>query len=137
MAERIAIMGGEPYAQWIERDGNPQRLFKAYRSKWPDGDAQCVAIGNEFYVLQDGDGMRRVYNVGDYDNEDEWCAQCGTPIDTDGSEYYCPRHRGNELLTDSMAPEYTYPYAFRGGHQFTFGVEIEMGPNCPTILWKT
>lgn len=25
-----------------------------------------------------------------------------------------------------MAPEYTYPYAFRGGHQFTFGVEIEI-----------
>ena len=149
MAERIAIMGGEPYAQWIERDGNPQRLFKAYRSKWPDGDARCVVIGNEFYVRQDGDGMRRVYNVGDFDDEGEWCAQCGTPIDQDGSEYYscdvygcdavlcencgdvrggyyCPRHRGNELLTDAMAPDYTYPYEFRGGHQFTFGVEIEI-----------
>lgn len=149
MADRIAIMGGKPYADWIERDGNAQRLFKAYRSKWPEGDARCVAIGGEFYVRQDGDGMRRVYNVGDFDNEEEWCAQCGTPIDPDGSEYYrcdvygcdavlcgscgdsvtcdryCPRHRGNELLTDSMAPEYTYPYAFRGGHQFTFGVEIE------------
>lgn len=149
MAERIAIMGGEPYADWIERDGNPQRLFKAYRSKWPDGDAQCVAIGDEFYVRQDGDGMRRVYNVGDFDNEDEWCAQCGTPIDPDGSEYYCcdvfgcdavlcgncgdsrgdyycPAHRGNELLADSMAPGYTYPYASVGGNRFTFGVEIEI-----------
>lgn len=25
-----------------------------------------------------------------------------------------------------MAPDYTYPYAIRGGHQFTFGVEIEI-----------
>lgn len=149
MAERIAIMGGEPYAEWIKRDGNAQRLYKEYRDKWPDGHAQCVAIGHEFYVrFGDGDEMRRVYDVGDFDNEDEWCAQCGTPIDPDGSEYhrcdvyecdavlcedcgvrgdyYCPRHRGNELLTDSMAPEYTYPYASRGGHQFTFGVEIEI-----------
>lgn len=150
MAERIAIMGGEPYADWIKRDGNPQRLFKAYRSKWSDGDAQCAAIGDEFYVrFNDGDEMRRVYNVGDFDDEGEWCAQCGTPIDTDGGEYYrcdayecdavlcercgdsvtcdhyCPAHRGNELLTDSMEPEYTYPYAFVGGHQFTFGVEIK------------
>lgn len=28
MAERIAIMGGEPYTEWIERDGNAQRLSK-------------------------------------------------------------------------------------------------------------
>ena len=151
MADRIAIMGGEPYADWIERDGNAQRLFKAYRNKWSDGDARCVAIGDEFYVrFSDGDEMRRVYNVGDFDDEGEWCAQCGTPIDLDGGEYYrcdvygcdavlcercgdtvtcdryCPRHRGNELLTDSMEPEYTYPYAFVGGHQFTFGVEIEI-----------
>lgn len=150
MADRIAIMGGEPYAEWIKRDGNAQRLYKAYCDKWPDGDAQCVAIGREFYVrFGNGDEMRRVYDVGDFDNEDEWCAQCGTPIDQDGSEYYscdvygcdavlcgscgdirgdyyCPRHRGNEPLTDSMAPEYTYPYASRGGHQFTFGVEIEI-----------
>lgn len=150
MAERIAIMGGEPYAEWIERDGNAQRLFKAYRDKWPDGDAQCVAIGGEFYVRQDGDGMRRVYSAADFDKEDEWCAQCGTPIDPDGSEYYCcdvfwcdavlcencggsmicgyycPRHRGNELLTDSMEPSYVYPYAFENGGQFTFGVEIEI-----------
>lgn len=150
MADRIAIMGGEPYVEWIERDGTAQRLFKAYRNKWADGDAQCVAIGDEFYVrFSDGDEMRRVYNVGDFDDEDEWCAQCGTPIDQDGGECYrcdfydcdavlcgncwdvrrnsyCPRHRGNELLTDSMEPEYTYPYAFVGGHQFTFGVEIEI-----------
>lgn len=150
MANRIAIIGGEPYAEWIERDGTAQRLYKEYRAKWPDGDAQCVAIGGEFYVRQDGDGMRRVYSAADFDNEDEWCAQCGTPIDSDGGEYYCcdvfgcdavlcdncggsqaygyycPAHRGNELLTDSMEPEYTYPYTFVGGNRFTFGVEIEI-----------
>lgn len=150
MAERIAIMGGEPYADWIKRDGTAQRLFKAYLNKWPDGTTGCVAIGAEFYVrFSDGDGMRRVYNMGDFDDEEAWCSQCGTPIDPDGGECYrcdvygcdamlcgncwdfrrdryCPRHRGNELLTDSMAPEYTYPYAFRGGHQFMFGVEIEI-----------
>ena len=43
MANGITIMGGEPYAEWIERDGTAQRLFKAYRDKWPDGDTQCVA----------------------------------------------------------------------------------------------
>ena len=151
MADRITIMGNEPYAEWIERDDKAQRLYKAYRDKWPDGDAQCVAIGREFYVrFNNGDGMRRVYNEGDFDNEDEWCAQCGTPIDPDGGEYYCcdvygcdavlceycgggmtgdyycPRHRGNELLADSMEPEYTYPYTFVGGNRFTFGVEIEI-----------
>lgn len=151
MAERITIMGNEPYEEWIKRDDKAQRLFRAYRDKWPDGDAQCVAIGREFYVrFNDGDGMRRVYSAGDFDNEDEWCAQCGTPIDPDGGEYYCcdafgcdavlceycgggmtgdyycPIHRGNELLMDSMEPEYTYPYAFKGGHPFTFGVEIEI-----------
>ena len=45
MADKIAITGGEPYAEWIERDGNAQRLYKAYRDKWPDGDTQCVVIG--------------------------------------------------------------------------------------------
>lgn len=149
VADHIVI--GEPYAEWIERDGNAQRLYKTYRDKWPDGDTQCVAIGNEFYVrFNNGDGMRRVYNVGDFDDEDEWCAQCGTPIDTDGDEYYCcdadecdailcehcggsqtynyycPRHRGAEAFTDSMEPEYTYPYAFADGNRFTFGVEIEI-----------
>lgn len=151
MTNEITIMGGEPYAEWIKRDDNAQRLYKAYRDKWPDGDAQCVVIGREFYVrYSNGDGMRRVYNEGDFDDEDEWCAQCGTPIDPDSGEYYrcdvydcdavlceycggsmtgnyyCPAHRGNELLADSMEPEYTYPYAFAGGHQFTFGVEIEI-----------
>lgn len=148
MADRIAIMGGEPYADWIERDGNPQQLFKAYCHQWPDGNTQCVAIGDEFYVRQDGDGMRRVYSAADFDDEEEWCAQCGAPIDTDGGESYscdvygcdavtcgncwdirgnyCPRHRRNELLTDSKEPEYTYPYAFGGDNRFTFGVEIEI-----------
>lgn len=151
MANRITIMGGEPYAEWIERDGNAQRLFKAYRDKWPDGDTQCVAIGDEFYVrFNNGDGMRRVYSAADYDNEDEWCAQCGTPIDPDSGEYYscdvydccavlcdycgggmvcdyyCPRHRRAEAFMDAKEPEYTYPYTFVGGNRFTFGVEIEL-----------
>lgn len=151
MADHITIMGNEPYAEWIKRDGNAQRLYRAYCDKWPEGDAQCVAISGEFYVrFNNGDGMRRVYNVDDFDDEDEWCAQCGTPIDQDGGEYYvcdvfdcdavlcencggsmtgdyyCPAHRENELLADSMAPEYIYPYAFRVGGQFTFGVEIEL-----------
>lgn len=152
MAERITIMDGEPYVEWIERDGNAQRLYKAYRDKWPDGDAQCVAISDEFYVrFGNGDGMRRVYNVGDFNDEDEWCAQCGTPVDTDGGEYYCcdvfgcdavlcdhcggsmthdgyycPRHRGAEAFMDTKEPSYVYPYAFGNGDQFTFGVEIEL-----------
>lgn len=152
MAERIAIMGGEQYAAWIERDDKAQRLFKAYRDKWPEGDARCVAIGSELYVrFSDGDEMRRVYNVGDFDNEEEWCSQCGTPIDPDGFDhydcdaydccavlcdycggsqtgdgYYCPRHRGAETFTDFKEPSYIYPYAFGDGNQFTFGVEIEL-----------
>lgn len=151
MAERIAIIGGEPYAEWIERDGQAQRLFKAYRDKWPDGDTQCVVIGSELYVrFCDGDGMRRVYNVGDFDDEDEWCAQCGTPINPDSGEYYscdvydcdavlceycggsmtgdyyCPRHRGAEAFMNAKEPSYIYPYAFGNGNQFTFGVEIEL-----------
>ena len=152
MADRIAIMGGEPYAEWIERDGHAQRLYKAYRDKWPDGDAQCVAFGSEFYVrFSDGDKMRRVYNVADFDDEDEWCAQCGTPIDPDGGEdsccevfgcdavlcdrcggslecdgHYCPRHRGAAAFMDVKEPSYVYPHPVENGHQFTFGVEIEL-----------
>lgn len=151
MADHITIMGNEPYEEWIKRDENVQRLYKAYRDKWPESDTQCVVIGSEFYVRSNnGDGMRRVCYVGDFNNENEWCAQCGTPINPDGGEgyscdvydcdavlceycggsmtcnYYCPRHHGNELLADSMEPEYTYPYAFVGGNRFTFGVEIEI-----------
>ena len=152
MAERIAIMGGEPYAEWIKRDGDAQRLYKAYRDKWPDGDARCVAFGSELYVrLDDGEEMRRVYDVGDFGDEGEWCAQCGTPIDPDGGEYYCcdfhecdavlcdhcggslvcdgyycPRHRCAEAFVDTKEPSYIYPYAFGGGNRFTFGVEIEL-----------
>lgn len=152
MSERIAIMGGEPYAEWIERDGKAQRLFKAYCDKWPEGDTQCVAIGNELYVrFSNGDEMRRVYNVGDFDNEEEWCSQCGTPIDPDNGEYYscdvydccavlcdncggslacdgyyCPQHRGAEAFMDAKEPSYIYPYAFGDGNQFAFGVEIEL-----------
>lgn len=145
MADRIAIIGGEPYAEWIERDDKAQRLFKEYCAKWPDGDTQCVAIGREFYVrFNNGDGMRRVYNMCDFDNEDEWCAQCGTPIDPDGGEYYCcdafgcdavlceycggsmtcnyycPRHRGAEAFADAQEPAYVYPYAFGNGNRFTY-----------------
>lgn len=152
MADRITIMGNEPYAEWIERDGTAQRLYKAYSDKWPDGDTQCVAIGDEFYVrFNNGGGMRRVYNVGDFDNEDEWCAQCGTPINTDSGEYYscdvygcdavlcdycggsvtcdyyCPRHRGAEAFMDTKEPSYVYPYTFgNANNQFTFGIEIEI-----------
>lgn len=151
MADRIAIMGGEPYVEWIKRDDDAQRLFKAYCDKWPDGDAQCVVIGRELYVrFNDGDGMRRVYNMCDFDDEGEWRAQCGTPIDPDGGEYYCcdvfgcdavlceycggsmtgdyycPRHRGAEQFMDAKEPSYVYPYAFGNGSQFTFGVEIEL-----------
>lgn len=151
MADRITIMGNEPYTEWIERDDKAQRLFKAYRDKWPNIDTQCVAIGGEFYVrFNNGDGMRRVYNAADFENEDEWCAQCGTPINPDEDEYYCcdaygcdavlceycgggmtcdyycPRHHGAEAFTDTKEPAYTYPYAFVGGTPFTFGVEIEI-----------
>jgi hypothetical protein len=61
MAERIAIMGGERYADRIKR------LFKAYRAQWPDGDTQCVAVGSEPYV-RFGNEMRRVYDTGDLDD---------------------------------------------------------------------
>lgn len=95
--------------------------------------------------------MRHVEDMGDFDEKSEWCAQCGTPIDPDGDEYYycdvsdcaavlcedcganmyegyyCPRHHGNELFAGGKEPSYTYPYAFGNGEQFTFGIEIESG----------
>lgn len=149
MAERIAILGGEPYAEWIERSGTPQYLFKTYCNRWPEGTAECVAIGDEFYIRTNDGEMRRVYDDTDFENETAWCAQCGTPLDT-SSTYYdcetygcdailceecegnaegdcrCPQHRGNAVLLTSKEAEYTYPYAFGAGDQFTFGVEIEM-----------
>lgn len=107
-----------------------------------------MALGREFYVRFNNGDMRRVYNAGDFNNEDEWCAQCGTPIDPDGGEYYCcddcdavlcdhcggsmtgdhycPRHRGAEAFLDAKEPSYVYPYAFGNGNQFTFGVEVEL-----------
>lgn len=126
MADRIAIMGGEPFAEWIGRDGQAQRLFKAYRGKWPDGDARCVALGDEFYVRSGDGGMRRVRDPADFDDEDEWCARCGTPIDPDGGGRHCPRHRGIGILAAGKEAEYTCPYASGDGNQFTFGVEIEL-----------
>lgn len=149
MADRVAILGGEPYAEWIKRDGPAQRMYKAYCYKWPDGTAKCVAIGGEFYVrLQNGE-MRCVDTATEFDYESEWCAQCGVPIDSagcdyyscdaygcdavlcdncggSGNNYYCPRHRGNELFSGGKECEYTYPYAHGHSGQFTFGVEIEI-----------
>lgn len=104
-----------------------------------------MAIGRELYVrFNNGDGMRRVYNVDDFNNgvrnaarrltltgayccdvygcDAVLCEYCGGSMTGD---YYCPRHRGNELLTDAKEPAYVYPYAFECGSQFTFGVEIE------------
>lgn len=149
MADRIAILGGELYAEWIKRDGIAQRLYKAYCDKWPDGTAKCVAIGSEFYVRFQHGELRLVDTAADFDHESEWCAQCGTPIDSAGSEYYCcdvydcdailcedcggsghdyycPRHRGNRLFSGCKECEYTYPYALGRGGQFTFGVEVEI-----------
>lgn len=149
MAERIAILGGEPYTEWIDRSGTPQYLFRTYRNRWPEGTAECVAIGDEFYIrTQDGE-MRRVYDGTDFEDETAWCAQCGTPLDPSSAYYdcdafgcdailceqcegssdggcYCPRHRGNGMLGSSKEAEYTYPYTFGDGHQFTFGVEVEL-----------
>jgi hypothetical protein len=149
MADRIAILGDEPYAEWVKRDGTAQRLFKAYRDKWPDGTAKCVAIGGEFYVRFQNGEIRHVDTAADFDYESEWCAQCGDPIDSEGGEYYCcdvygcdavlcedcggagnsyycPRHRGNELFSRGKECECTYPYAHEHNGQFTFGVEVEI-----------
>ncbi len=147
MTDRISITGGEPYNEWVRRDGKAQRLYKAYHDKWPDSDVQCLAFGDEFYVRSE-DGMRRVHNAADFNNGGEWCAQCGTPIDPDSGDYYscdvydcdavlcercgsgedcyCPRHHGVEAFMDAKKPSYVHPYAFKGGSQFTFGVEIEL-----------
>lgn len=160
MADRIAILGGEPYTEWIGRSGTPQYLFKTYCNRWPDGTAECVAIGDEFYIrTQDGE-MRRVYDDTDFEDETAWCAQCGTPIDpssvyydceaygcdaiicetcegtSEGDRYYCPRHRDDELLRSPTEAEYTYPYAFGDGGQFTLGVEIEMESELDTDFAK-
>lgn len=159
MAERIAILGGEPYTEWIDRSGTPQYLFKTYCNRWPDGTAECVAIGDEFYVrTQDGE-MRRVYDDTDFEDETAWCAQCGTPLDLSSTYYncdaygcdailcetcegrldggcYCPRHRGNGMLLASKEAEYTYPYPFGDGDRFTFGVEIEVESELDTDFAK-
>lgn len=149
MAERIAILGGEPYAEWIKRDGIPQYLFKTYCNRWPEGTAECVAIGDEFYIRTNDGEMRRVYDDTDFEDETAWCAQCGTPLNPSSTWYdcdaygcdailceecegrpevghYCPRHRGNAMLLTSKETEYTYPYASENGGQFTFGVEVEI-----------
>lgn len=38
MADRIAILGGEPYREWIKRNGPAQRMYKAYAAKWLEGE---------------------------------------------------------------------------------------------------
>lgn len=116
-----------------------------------------MAIGDELYV-RFGDGMRRVYNTGDFEDEEAWCAQCGTPVDPDGGDYYCcdvfscdavlcddcggsltcdghycPQHRRAKAFTDDKEPSYVYPYASGDGSRFTFG----LSPNCPTTSWRT
>lgn len=150
MAERIAILGGESYAEWIDRSGVPQHLFQTYCNRWPEGTAECVAIGDEFYIRTNDGEMRRVYDDTDFEDETAWCAQCGTPLDSSGAFYaceaygcdailcegcegssdsgcYCPPHSGNGmLLASSKEAEYTYPYAFGDGNQFTYGVEVEV-----------
>lgn len=149
MADRIAILGGEPYSEWIERSGTPQYLFKTYCNRWPEGTAECVAIGDEFYVRTNDGEIRRVYDDTDFEDETAWCAQCGTPLNPSSTWYdcdaygcdailceecegrpevgcYCPRHRGNAMLLAPKETEYTYPYASKNGDQFTFGVEVEM-----------
>lgn len=155
MAERIAILGGAPFGEWIKRDGQAQRLYNAYRAKWPDSDAACFVAGDDFYVRFRDGKMRHVDYVGDFDNKAEWCAQCGVPVDIDGGEYYCcdandcdavlcdycgggvmcdyycPRHRLNGTLSEGREDEYIYPYAFGDGDQFTFGVEIEIESELP------
>lgn len=93
MAERIAILGGEPYAEWIERSGAPQHLFRTYCNRWPEGTTECVAIGDEFYVRANDGEMHRVYDDTDFEDETAWCAQCGTPLDT-SSTYYVAKHTG-------------------------------------------
>lgn len=151
MADRIAILGGEPYAEWIKRDGPAQRMYKAYRAKWPNSDASCFVAGDDFYVRFSNGNMRYVDCVGDFDDEAAWCSQCGAPVDIDNDDYYCcdadgcdsvlcdycggsmtcgdyycPRHRLSSMLRYVKEPEYVYPYAFGDGNQFTFGVEIEL-----------
>lgn len=150
MAKRIAILGGEPFGEWIKREGQAQRLYKAYRAKWPDSDAACFVAGDDFYVRFRNEKMRHVDNVGDFNSEAEWCAQCGVPVDIDGGEYYCcdadgcdavlcdycgggvtcdyycPRHRLSGMFSEGRDGKYIYPYAFGDGNQFTFGVEIEI-----------
>ena len=149
MADRIAILGCEPYADWIKRNGQAQHLFRTYCGKWPDGTASCVAMGDDFYVRFPNGEMRYVEYDSEFDDETAWCAQCGTPIDSAGSEYYCcdydycdavlcedcggsgngyycPSHRVCGMLSTAKEPEYTYPYDRGHGGQFTFGVEIEI-----------
>ena len=72
MAERIAILGGEPYGEWIKRNGPAQRMYKAYAAKWPGNNAACFVAGDDFYVRFNNGNMRYVDCVGDFDDEAEW-----------------------------------------------------------------
>lgn len=123
MANRIAIMGGEPYAEWIERGNVSSRRIatndpKATRNAWRRV-LRAPRRGRHAPRLQ-------------FNNEDEWCAQCGTPIDPDSGDhyscdvfdcdavlcddcgssltcdgYYCPQHRRAKAFTDSKEPTRT------------------------------
>ena len=84
----VAIMGGEPYDRWIRRDGTAQRVYREYLKRWPGNTVECAVVRGEFYVRLDGELMRRVNVPADFDVEDEWCAQCGRPVDPDGFDHY-------------------------------------------------
>ena len=147
----LAILGGEPFDRWIRRDGTAQRIYAAFRAKWPANTVECAVIRGEFYVRQDGELMRRVYTPDDFDVEGDWCAQCGRPVDSDGQAFYCcdadgcrnvlcedcggcldvggcycPLHRGLPLFADVREDVYGHPYGVKCGGQFAYGVEIEV-----------
>lgn len=86
--ERIALVGGEPFDVWAGRGGVAQSLYRAYRARWPHSCTFCAAVGSDLYVRGDDGVMRRVCSEADFDVPDEWCAQCGVPVDPDGGDCY-------------------------------------------------
>lgn len=61
MADHIAIMGNEPYEEWIKRDDKAQRLFKAYCDKWPNSDIIAsweAGAGFQMETVKTGDVIR-------------------------------------------------------------------------------
>lgn len=53
MAERITIMGNEPYVEWIERDGNAQRPYK--RAGRPEPNARYARIRKDIAATRAND----------------------------------------------------------------------------------